>query len=439
VEFAFFYQNCYNVNTLVRQRQAGIKNASKSTGCEGMNEKIVDIEELRAASPVGSGQVLQLRLKGTDMRLARITTFCPDEVGPGPVHSYLLANDEVMLVDPGIPTNMAKGLFYYWRNQPIPPEIERLEPDHGAKELLTGIRIAGFSPTDIRMIFISHGHPDHFFMTNEIVRQSGAAVCAHVLDTPDICNPWAMLATWVSRQQQMKATGMPRSKSDPKLFTAETIRGFDLGSMGITPKIAEPVVKDGPPVLDGHRLQDIELVHLPGHSPGSIGIIVGKPGGKRILLCGDVLLYPITPHPEDLLVYLQTLDKLATFEDIACVFPAHGDVIWDLHERVCFLKKHHEMRLRATYETCHSPRSVWDIASMPNYFDTYVDPRKFNFLAGLEAMVHVELLTMVGGLQRTHRDHGVHYFRASGEPFAEVYQRIKELVANGNNRSLLRY
>jgi hypothetical protein len=33
----------------------------------------------------------------------------------------------------------------------------------------------------------------------------------------------------------------------------------------------------------------------------------------------------------------------------------------------------------------------------------------------------------------------VHYFRASGEPFAEVYQRIKELVANGNNRSLLRY
>ncbi len=412
---------------------------TEGIGCEGMNENMVAIEELRTPSAVRSGQVLRLSLKGTDIHLARITTFCPDEVGPGPVHAYLLANDAVILLDPGIPTNMAKGLFYYWRNQTIPPEIERLESDHGAKELLSGIHIAGFSPAQINMVIISHGHPDHFFMTNEIVRRSDAQVCAHVLDTPDICNPWSMLAAWVYRQQQMKATGMPRSQSDPKLFTAETIEGFDLASMGITPRVAEPVVKDGPPRLNGRAVPDMELVHLPGHSPGSIGVVVGKPGDRKILLCGDVLLYPITPHPDDLLVYLQTLDKLETFKDIGCVLPAHGDVIWDLQQRVSFLKRHHEVRLRATYETCRSPRSVWDIASMPNYFDTYVDPRKFNFLAGLEAMVHVELLTMVGGLQRTHRDRGVHYFQASGEPFVEVYERIKDLVANGSNRSLLRY
>lgn len=248
-----------------------------------------------------------------------------------------------------------------------------------------------------------------------------------------------MLAAWVYRQNQMKATGMPQSQSDPKLFTPENIKGFDLGGMGITPKVVKPVVKDGPPLLDGEAVPYTELVHLPGHSPGSLGIIVGKPDHEKILLCGDVLLYPITPHPEDLLVYLQTLDKLDTLENIVCVLPAHGEIIWDLKERVSFLKRHHKVRLRATYETCRSPKSVWEIATVPNYFDTYVDPNKFNFLAGLEAMVHVELLTMVGGLQRTHREHGVHYFRASGEPFEEVYQRIRDLVANGNNRSLLRY
>ncbi len=404
-----------------------------------MNKDIMVIEELRAASKIGSGQVLRFHDKENDITVNRITTFCPDEVGPGPVHSYLLASDVLILVDPGIPTNLAKGLFYYWRNQPIPPDIEELDPDHGARELISGINLSGVSPSDIDIIIISHGHPDHFFMTNEIVRRSGAQVAAHILDTPDICNPWSMLSAWVYRQQQMKATGMPKSKSDPNLFTRETIKAFDLGSMGITPKIVEPVVKDGPLNLNGRTIHDIELVHLPGHSQGSLGIILGKPGEKRILLCGDVLLYPITPHPDDLLVYLQTLDKLDNLEDIACVLPAHGDLIWDLQARVAFLKKHHEIRLRATYESCRSPKSIWDIASMPDYFDTYVDPGKFNFLAGLEAMVHVELLTMVGGLKRTHRDHGVHYFRASGEPFDEIYDRVKDLVANGNNRSLLRY
>jgi len=428
----------YKLETFMKRLRATMRKRNEAKAIS-MNENIVTIEELRAASPVGSGQVLRFHLKGTDTHLTRITTFCPNEVGPGPVHSYLVANEALILVDPGIPTNLAKGLFYYWRNQPIPPEIDRLQADHGAEELLSGINVAGFSPSQINMIVISHGHPDHFFMTNEIVRRSDAQVSAHVLDTPDICNPWSMLAAWVYRQQQMQATGMPRSQSDPKLFTPETIQGFDLGSMGITPKVAEPVVKDGPPVLHGQAVPDIELLHLPGHSPGSLGMIVGKPGQKKILLCGDVLLYPITPHPDDLLVYLQTLDKLLTLGDMACVLPAHGEIIWDIRERVSFLRRHHEKRLRATYETCRSPRSVWDVASMPNYFDSYVDPRKFNFLAGLEAMVHVELLTMVGGLQRSHRDHGVHYFRATGEPFDEVYQRIRDLVANGNNRSFLRY
>jgi glyoxylase-like metal-dependent hydrolase (beta-lactamase superfamily II) len=395
--------------------------------------------ELKPSSIVGSGRVVRWKVPDTKIHVNKITTFCPDIVGPGPVHTYLISGEALILVDPGIPTNLAKGLFYYWRNQPIPPEIEQLPSNYSAVELVEGIELAGYSPKDIDLVVISHGHPDHFFMTNEIVQRGNAKILAHILDTPDICNPWGMLAIWVSRQQQMKATGMPPSASLPHNFTPEIISAFDLERVGICPRVDAPIVKDGPLTANSGSVTDVAAVHLPGHSPGSIGLLVGPPDSERVLLCGDVLLNPITPHPEDLLVYLQTLQELGRTERVGLVLPAHGDMILDLSERASFLKKHHEMRLKTTYELCQNPKSVWDIAAQPDYFDTYVDPTRFNFLAGLEAMVHVELLHMVGALQRTSIRGPVHYFVAGREPFQEVWARITHLVSDREKRSFIRY
>ena len=76
---------------------------------------------------------------------------------------------------------------------------------------------------------------------------------------------------------------------------------------------------------------------------------------------------------------------------------------------------------------------------MPDYFDTFVDPNQFNFLAGLEALVHLEVLIMVGGLIRTHIRDEVHYFQNCGLPFEEIYGRIMELVADKRKRALMRF
>jgi len=76
---------------------------------------------------------------------------------------------------------------------------------------------------------------------------------------------------------------------------------------------------------------------------------------------------------------------------------------------------------------------------MPKYFDTYVDPGKFNFLAGSEALVHMEMLAMVNGLSRSHIADSVHYFQNSGEPFDEVYNRIVERMESGSVAPLMRY
>ena len=404
-----------------------------------MGPKKLSETRLKPDSNVGSGGVRRFVLPGGKTRITRITTFCPDIIGPGPTHVYLIEDEALILVDTGIPTHLAQAFFYGWRNQPMPPEIGALTADHSEKELLEGLELAGYSAGDIDLIVISHGHLDHFLMADAVLSRGNAKVSAHVLDTPGICNPWGLIHHWLSRQHQIAGTGMPEAVEAKKRFGKTSGGGSAYASLRFSFEVDSPIFRDGPLDLGGHTLQRVQARHLPGHSPGSVGLLVGEEGESRALICGDVLLHPITPHPDDLLVYLQTLNRLKEFDDVDLVLPAHGKAIHNLGSRVQFLQRHHEKRLRLTYEACAEPKCVWDIASMPKYFDSYVDPVKFNFLAGTEALVHMELLAMADGLNRFHIREGVHYFQNSGEPFEEVYSRINQLTEDNNVKTLMRY
>ncbi len=393
---------------------------------------------LKPQDNLNSGGVTRFSLPDGALSVTRITTFCPDYIGPGPTHTYLIDGDAQVLVDAGIPTFMAKAFFYTWRGQPMPPEVDALPPDHSEREFREGLDLAGRSIPDLDMMVFSHGHLDHFMMARTLLKEAKTAVAAHILDTPQICNPWGLLNMWVSRQEQMAATGMPAANSSRNFGDGDQFRGLDLESLGVDIRIDSPLFGNGPLKINGSPVSKIDTEHIPGHSPGSVGLIVGE-GSDKILICGDVLLNPITPHPDDLLVYLRTLESLGARDDIALTLPAHGQEIRDLSERVECLKEHHRNRLWLTYEACSRDRCVWDIATMPGYFDSYVDPVKFNFLAGLEALVHMELLNMVDGLERTDIRNGVHYFRKTEERFEEIYGRITELVKSEDLVAIMRY
>ena len=164
-----------------------------------------------SSQPMGTGRVREYKL-GRKRKLFQITTFCPDLIGPGPTNLYLIEDDALILVDTGIPTGQAKDLFYYWRSQKIPADVEALADDLSEKELLSGIRLTGHDITDIDYIVISHGHPDHYMMGKKLVEMSGARVAAHVLDTDQICNPWRMIKFFVERRPMLQAMGMPMPK-----------------------------------------------------------------------------------------------------------------------------------------------------------------------------------------------------------------------------------
>jgi hypothetical protein len=125
-------------------------------------------------------------------------------------------------------------------------------------------------------------------------------------------------------------------------------------------------------------------------------------------------------------------------EGVVLTLPGHGKTIENLPERVATLQSHHQRRLQLTYEACEKPMSIWQIAATENFFDVYVHPKKFNPLAAQEALIHVELLEMVGGLHRSHIDGGVHYFSNCRESFHDVYQRIIDIVNDPNRTALSR-
>ena len=390
---------------------------------------------LKPNTILGSGRVRRFTLPGNRTRITQITTFCPNLVGPGPTHVFLIDNGAKILVDTGIPTLLAKTMFYAWRGEPIPPEMAAIPDDCNERQIMDGLALAGSSMADIDALVISHGHPDHFLMGSFIAKQGQPQVIAHILDAPEISSPWGMLRHWVMRRIEMGGLGAPL----PRERIEDMTRGLDLESLGFSLKVDAPVFRDGPLRIKGSAVEGIVVKHLPGHSPGSIGLLVGEQEGERILLCGDVLLHPITPIPDNLLHYLRTLHALKDLEDIALVLPAHGNAVSKVQARLHFLEEHHRRRLKRTYQACRSPRSVWDIATLPRYFDVHVDPGRFNPLAALEALAHVELLLGVDGLSRTHIRKGVYYFRNSGEPFDEVYARIIGLVKDHRVNTIMRY
>ncbi len=393
--------------------------------------------QLNPDSSFGGG-VRRIVLQDSGISITQITTFCPNVIGPGPTQLYLIESDALILLDTGLPTDLAKYFFYKWRNEPIPPEVDKLPPNYSEQQFLNGLRVAGYDRGDIDLIVISHGHPDHFLLANSILSQCNASISAHIQDTPAMCNPWGLLNMWFSRQQQMAATGMPKPWSGQPAVREQLVRVFDNDLKNLALAIQSPFTGSGPIIVNGSTVKFVEARHLPGHSTGSIGLIAGE-GRERALMSGDVLLNPITPHPDDLLAYLRTLEELSHYNDIVLVLPGHGEVIRDLRARIRFLQEHHQIRLKLTYENLITPKCVWDIATMDGYFDAYLDPAKFNPLAGTEVLVHIEILKMVEAVFRVDIKNHVHYFQNSGEPFEEVYGRVLELVRMTPTGAIMRY
>jgi len=122
------------------------------------------------------------------------------------------------------------------------------------------------------------------------------------------------------------------------------IRWLEGGS--IAPEISDPVEHGQPLRLAGREWR---VQHTPGHTVDHVCLYDSENG---VLLAGDHVLPTITPHisgvspnPDPLQAFFDSLDQVAAISEVKHVLPAHGHPFGDLAGRVEAIKRHHRERL----------------------------------------------------------------------------------------------
>ena len=178
---------------------------------------------------------------------------------------YLIEGDTLALVDTGLPWN--------------------------ARSVLKYIGSIGRSAEELRLILMTHSHPDHTTGALTIRRRTGAEIAAHGHDTK----------VHSDHQVSVSYMGVFTSLRVPVPFLERTP--------------VDHIVADGDvlPALDG-----IRVIHTPGHTPGSVCYLLESRG---LLFSGDTLfsngkrVSRSVPFPgSDRHDYRRSLQRLATLE-----------------------------------------------------------------------------------------------------------------------------
>ncbi|MCE5214623.1 MAG: MBL fold metallo-hydrolase [Methanobacterium sp.] len=152
------------------------------------------------------------------------------------VNCYLVVNnDEIMLIDTGLPGNSSKIIKY----------VETILKQ---------------SPHDIKTIIITHNHFDHVGSLSKIKEITGAKVAIHSADADYI-------------RGKEKHVGGAFMNVIIKLLKA---------LYGTKPVEPEILLKDGD-LIGGYQ-----VIHTPGHSPGSICLYNPE---NKVIFVGDNLQY----------------------------------------------------------------------------------------------------------------------------------------------------
>jgi hydroxyacylglutathione hydrolase len=159
------------------------------------------------------------------------------------VYSYLLAGETITLIDTGI-AGCEEVIFNY-------------------------IRSIGRDPREISLIILTHSHPDHIGAAKAIRVATGCSVMAHPAER-----------AWIE--------DVDRQNQERPVPGFSTLVG---GSVQLDYELADGDVID----TDGTEEYEVEVFHTPGHSAGSVSLLVQ---GEGALFCGDVV-----PIEGDLPVY----------------------------------------------------------------------------------------------------------------------------------------
>lgn len=322
---------------------------------------------------------------------------------------------DIFLIDIPLPRNPLKNLNSYFirggeRNLLIDTGFNN---DICYEALMSGLEFlgAGLDNTDV---FLTHLHADHSGLSARVKTEGNQVYMGY----KDLERLRAVLRGAAWNAEALLPHGFSEEEVRLNLEQNPGAIYNTASTQGITP------VEDGAEFEVGRYC--LRAIETPGHTPGHMCLY---DEGRRVLFCGDHLLYGITPNITswngvgnslgDYLDSLQTVLKL----NVDYAFAAHRKPLGDHRARIARLTKHHRARLEEALRVVQrepgltayqvASRMSWAIRAK-SWGDFPVSQRVF---ATGEAASHLDYLIAAGHVARRVEDGvGAYFVTGGSEP-----------------------
>jgi glyoxylase-like metal-dependent hydrolase (beta-lactamase superfamily II) len=329
--------------------------------------------------------------------------------GPDPLHY-----PDLTVPEPGQMLPIQDGLW--WLRMPLPISLDHInlwlleEPggyalvDTGmataaAREIWEHLSRTTLLDRPLTRILLTHLHPDHAGLAAWLQQRFAVPV-------------WTSAAT-IEQLRMLLAETSPQALAERLAFFAghgvEPIEEMrpSLGSKGYRDSVdgvpqAVRLMVDNDLTQIGSR--QWRWLETGGHAHGHLCLHAAQP--HSVLIAGDqvlptispnVGLTPLTPDPNPLATYLQSLERLSALDPGTLVLPSHGRPFRGLAARATEIRQHHERQMAKLFTACSTPLTAFQC--LP-----FLYRRKqagFHlFLAMSEALAHLEYLTHAGQFER---------------------------------------
>ncbi len=217
----------------------------------------------------------------------------------GDIYSYLILEDPITVVDVGVYT----------------PEMKRIWEENLKKH--------GLTFKDIKRIYITHGHSDHYGFSRVFSDLSGAKIFLHPNDFDKVKN---------RREYYLRAVPFLRMFGVPEDYVAHFVNVIAWESLlckDLTEDYLIPVSDEEKLEFDGFSLS---IFHVPGHSPGHTILMF-----EDEALTGDFIFTSLTPDPiidvtpsglrmKSMVSYCKSLKKMERL-GLRVFYPAHREFV----------------------------------------------------------------------------------------------------------------